>query len=186
MINHKDYIDSPEWARKKEEYYSKHPRKCQICNTEKRIHLHHKTYERLGKEEDNDLVPLCAAHHERLHEEHNAYGGYLENYTDRFIKSFTNGDRLRKSYRDERDRAIACRNEAITNKEQLLKELGKATDGKKRSKLKKRLKRLDRKINPPKSKTYYKNRKKPKNMRRRKYQKKTSYPKRGKVIRIVV
>ena len=31
-------------------------------------HLHHLTYMRIGKEDDRDLVPLCAPHHRRLHE----------------------------------------------------------------------------------------------------------------------
>ena len=30
-------------------------------------HLHHLTYERLGDEDDDDLVPLCARHHRQLH-----------------------------------------------------------------------------------------------------------------------
>jgi hypothetical protein len=36
--------------------------------TLKHGHLHHLTYQRIGAEDDTDLLPLCAAHHARLHE----------------------------------------------------------------------------------------------------------------------
>jgi hypothetical protein len=46
------------------------PPACLVCDQEWNLrsgHLHHLTYERLGHEEDEDLVPLCARHHRQLH-----------------------------------------------------------------------------------------------------------------------
>ena len=43
---------------------------CAACGarwTLKTGHLHHVTYMRLGREEPEDLVPLCARHHRQLH-----------------------------------------------------------------------------------------------------------------------
>lgn len=44
---------------------------CRVCGkvwTLKNGHLHHLTYQRIGAEDDTDLIPLCAVHHARLHE----------------------------------------------------------------------------------------------------------------------
>ncbi len=39
-----------------------------MCGTKTNLHLHHRTYKRLGRERLNDLVPLCKAHHEQAHQ----------------------------------------------------------------------------------------------------------------------
>lgn len=33
--------------------------RCAICNSEKPLQAHHRTYDRLGREEFTDLIPLC-------------------------------------------------------------------------------------------------------------------------------
>lgn len=46
------------------------PPACLVCDREWSLrsgHLHHLTYQRIGDEEDEDLVPLCAQHHRQLH-----------------------------------------------------------------------------------------------------------------------
>ena len=60
------YIAGPRWKKRKERYYSKFRKACALCgkgNPEVRIQLHHLTYERLGYERDEDLMPLCELHH---------------------------------------------------------------------------------------------------------------------------
>ena len=62
------YISSPEWAFRKEEYYKCHKKVCRSCgHDEKEIHLHHRTYKRIFKEDDADLAPLCKDCHASLH-----------------------------------------------------------------------------------------------------------------------
>lgn len=65
------YVASPEWTARKLAYYKTHPRKCRACGeTRGIIHLHHKTYERLGSERDSDFTVLCEKCHKSVHEAH--------------------------------------------------------------------------------------------------------------------
>jgi 5-methylcytosine-specific restriction endonuclease McrA len=62
------YCRSPVWLAVRKSYFSRHPKICWICGSDKKIHLHHACYDRLGGQElDSDLVPLCQAHHRGLH-----------------------------------------------------------------------------------------------------------------------
>lgn len=40
---------------------------CCVCNSSKRIQLHHITYVNLGNESFEDVIPLCGYHHNQLH-----------------------------------------------------------------------------------------------------------------------
>jgi hypothetical protein len=59
------YLKSPEWAERKRQYFARHPRRCAACGTypskARIIHLHHASYENLGREPDSDLYPLCVS-----------------------------------------------------------------------------------------------------------------------------
>lgn len=57
-----------EWFIRKAEYYQRHPRQCAACGSVVRIHLHHIRYSAgIGREPDDDLVPLCEDHHNEVH-----------------------------------------------------------------------------------------------------------------------
>ena len=65
-IPYNEYLATRHWqelagqARKRAEY------RCQLCNGNGRLHVHHRTYFRRGrKDEDKDLLVLC----ERCHRE---------------------------------------------------------------------------------------------------------------------
>lgn len=65
---YRDYIKSPAWRRLRRRLLSARGLQCEKCGnvyvTEKRLTLHHLTYERLGREVDADLLVLCwACHH---------------------------------------------------------------------------------------------------------------------------
>ena len=70
-------MDSAAWQQKRREWYhhwaglqETGPR-CLVCGRQWSLrtgHLHHVTYMRLGCEELEDLIPLCATDHARLHE----------------------------------------------------------------------------------------------------------------------
>lgn len=85
------YIASPEWASRRLVYYQHHPRTCAACDVNYGlIHLHHKTYERLGSERDSDLVTLCDKCHRSVHEaqrrsQASGRGRTLWTITERFV-----------------------------------------------------------------------------------------------------
>ena len=70
------YLDSDAWRDRRRAWYAAWltrrgtPPACLVCGQKWNLrsgHLHHLTYERLGHEHDDDLVPLCARHHRQLH-----------------------------------------------------------------------------------------------------------------------
>lgn len=60
------YIKSKEWA-KVRQLILKQRKVCEKCGTKSRLHIHHLTYVRLGKELPEDLVVLCRPCHEIAH-----------------------------------------------------------------------------------------------------------------------
>lgn len=62
------YINSPEWVRRRIEYFAHHNRICRACGKGTNIHLHHLTYERMGRELDRDLMVLCERCHAAVHD----------------------------------------------------------------------------------------------------------------------
>lgn len=67
-----EYYSTDTWARARELRRTSIVEKCETCGSlelpgECTFHLHHKTYERLGRERGEDLVWLCPECHELLH-----------------------------------------------------------------------------------------------------------------------
>lgn len=69
-----EYISSSRWTKRKLLYYSTHEKACRACRSVHNIHLHHHTYNRLGHEHDDDLVPLCESCHDEVHRLHKLPG----------------------------------------------------------------------------------------------------------------
>jgi len=72
-ISYTDYIRSPAWRATRERYWqSKLPHECYCCGAARRpgMHLHHRTYKRLGAERLTDLVPVCPDCHDAVHRLH--------------------------------------------------------------------------------------------------------------------
>ena len=65
--NYFAYIESPAWQSKRQEAFRKYGRKCSVCGSEANLHVHHKTYVRLGRERLRDLQILCADCHAMEH-----------------------------------------------------------------------------------------------------------------------
>lgn len=84
---YKQYLKSQIWRNRKEEFFSNPDNNyCQACWTFKRLQIHHKTYERVGNEDNNDLVTLCSRCHRDCHK-------YMSmQLTDEFVKKRQNGD----------------------------------------------------------------------------------------------
>ena len=59
-----EYLRSPEWKAKSAEALAKAHHCCHKCAEKIGLEVHHRTYERLGCELPEDLVVLCARHHD--------------------------------------------------------------------------------------------------------------------------
>lgn len=84
-----EYLHSDAWAARRDDALRRADHRCQICNSDAEVHVHHRTYERIGAELSSDLTVLCAACHERHHyttfddiESRRDFGGF--NKQDRF------------------------------------------------------------------------------------------------------
>lgn len=63
-----NYLQSPEWQTKREQALRLAEYRCQICNASGSLHVHHRSYERRGREAMSDLIVLCGKCHELFHQ----------------------------------------------------------------------------------------------------------------------
>ena len=96
-MNYQDYLQSAHWKDVKQRYYrSKFKKECFICGKKNLpLHLHHRTYKRLGKEKLNDLILLCENCHHLLHKMFN-------NKKSRKTTLWNVSNKLRKNIRNRR------------------------------------------------------------------------------------
>jgi hypothetical protein len=74
FADYKDYLESPHWhAVHRLWVESGYPTACIACG-DGQFQLHHLNYDRLGHEHLRDLLPLCKACHERVHNVSERYG----------------------------------------------------------------------------------------------------------------
>jgi hypothetical protein len=66
-MNYYEYLKTPEWKQKRLKVLEYWSGRCILCNSDQRVTVHHRTYERLGNELITDLVPLCEVCHTKLH-----------------------------------------------------------------------------------------------------------------------
>lgn len=64
-MDYKKYLKSYEWQIKRERALKYAGYRCQICNSEVRLEVHHRTYDNLGDEQPSDLTVLCHDCHKR-------------------------------------------------------------------------------------------------------------------------
>ncbi len=65
---YEEYLTTPEWQATRKRILKRDNYQCQGCHAKHvALNVHHYTYERLGCEEDTDLVTLCVDCHEELH-----------------------------------------------------------------------------------------------------------------------
>lgn len=62
------YIQSDAWRKRANECKRRAGYRCQLCNGTDRLEAHHRTYERLGREEPGDLTCLCRECHRMYHQ----------------------------------------------------------------------------------------------------------------------
>ena len=61
------YLLSLEWQRRRKGAIERVGGRCQLCNSADKLQVHHRTYERLGAERDEDLTVLCESCHKLFH-----------------------------------------------------------------------------------------------------------------------
>jgi len=64
---HGDYLRSHAWKVTREAALRHAGNRCQVCNGSAHLHVHHRTYERLGREHPSDLTVLCRKCHAIFH-----------------------------------------------------------------------------------------------------------------------
>lgn len=67
---YRDYLRSEEWQQRRLKVLEAAGFRCQTCNAPAQkmmLDVHHRTYERVGKEESGDLVALCRKCHQVIH-----------------------------------------------------------------------------------------------------------------------
>jgi len=63
------YLSSSAWQRKRVVVLNRAGYRCERCTSDAQpLHVHHKTYERLGDELPEDLTVLCKKCHEKEHQ----------------------------------------------------------------------------------------------------------------------
>jgi 5-methylcytosine-specific restriction endonuclease McrA len=61
------YLQTPEWRARAGTARARAGGKCQLCNTEGALDVHHRTYENCGNERPEDLIALCRDCHYGYH-----------------------------------------------------------------------------------------------------------------------
>ena len=72
-LQYKDFLKTAYWQGIRKYKLDKANNKCALCNSKKRLNVHHKTYDRHGTEHlpevaDEDLIVLCQDCHAKFHD----------------------------------------------------------------------------------------------------------------------
>lgn len=62
------YLASPEWETRRQRVFERDGHRCRICNSPEGLQAHHRTYQRFGREEMDDLTTLCESCHQTFHD----------------------------------------------------------------------------------------------------------------------
>lgn len=67
-IPYQEYLSTEHWRKVRLKALRRAGNKCQLCNrSDGQLHVHHRTYERRGKEKASDVIVLCKDCHEKHH-----------------------------------------------------------------------------------------------------------------------
>ena len=64
---YEEYLKTHEWQEKRRQSLERDGHRCRVCNSDKNLDVHHRTYIRRGNESLNDLTTLCRSCHEYFH-----------------------------------------------------------------------------------------------------------------------
>lgn len=66
---YKDYLKTDAWAYTRKRAIARAQGRCQVCNGDSRLNVHHRTYKNLGRERRADVIVLCRECHALFHRE---------------------------------------------------------------------------------------------------------------------
>lgn len=66
-IDYYVYIKSPEWFKRTESVRARNRGICECCNMRQGSCVHHRSYENLGKEKEEELLHVCEICHNMIH-----------------------------------------------------------------------------------------------------------------------
>lgn len=61
------YLQSAAWRARRSSALERAGWACQLCSAKRHLHVHHRTYARVGAEAPDDLTVLCSPCHARFH-----------------------------------------------------------------------------------------------------------------------
>lgn len=64
---YEQYLRSEVWSRRVCDCRRRYNGRCAVCTSEHELHVHHRTYDRLGREDPRDLTLLCSDCHGLVH-----------------------------------------------------------------------------------------------------------------------
>jgi len=67
-MSYEQYLRTDHWLNVRDAAIKRANLRCVLCNSTVNLQVHHRTYERLGRELPGDLTVLCIICHERFHE----------------------------------------------------------------------------------------------------------------------
>lgn len=62
-----EYLGTSEWAQRRRDVIRRAGFMCQVCASDGKLHVHHRTYARRGNERAEDMIALCADCHDLFH-----------------------------------------------------------------------------------------------------------------------
>jgi len=65
--NYSGYLQSEHWKELRKRIFSERGSKCEVCNSEDSLNIHHRTYANFGNELESDLIITCGKCHKRIH-----------------------------------------------------------------------------------------------------------------------
>lgn len=68
IMPYREYLQTDEWQETRMRMLKKAGFRCQLCNKQGNLNVHHRTYERRGYEDPKDLIVLCADCHAKFHD----------------------------------------------------------------------------------------------------------------------
>jgi hypothetical protein len=66
-VAYETYLHSPEWAERRRYKLQQAGHRCQGCDSDELLEVHHLTYDRVGHERPEDLMVLCNLCHAKEH-----------------------------------------------------------------------------------------------------------------------
>lgn len=95
-MGYSEYLASPEWKALADKVKAR-DKCCVLCSSTKELEAHHRTYERIGIEEMDDLVTVCNPCHALFH----AAVKVMAPPMGRYVEDFRWGDDAKPATRDQ-------------------------------------------------------------------------------------